>query len=337
MSLGCAVEDNGGECGTDQDCSGDQVCLLDIKTSTLSGETVQVPENYCVEPCSGPQSSECPATQTCRESRSLPGISIAAQALCVDRTRICRGTDPLNGLDDDCDGTIDGPGPSAPVRCSQDADCGAFACRAPEGASVPQCGAPEEDALPNFRPCSNGQECRNGTCQAGICSPICRPEADLRPESRVCQSLLVEGRLRETSCARNVGPGDRPPHNVCQIGGFVDGSPSQFGCESGDCPSGTACVWRDVVGPDTGRHFFVCSRLDPDRARLGSACPANTVEEDLKCQHGLCFDQRCTRKCAGPQLDDCADMGPGFGCRREILTYGGNTNFDVFVCVRLNP
>jgi hypothetical protein len=309
----CAADRLGGACAEDADCPEGEACVLDLKTGA-DGEVR--PETYCSRSCTS--NRDCSPARACR-SGSL-GEGSPTERYCIDRVRECGATDPRNGLDDDCDGVTDPPSAPPVTGCRDDGVCGAWVCRAPPGEAETVCAPPEPGARADFAPCAEDAACRNGLCEAGLCSPMCRAVSGT-PTSETCVPVNVDGRMRLTSCARAIGPEARPEHNLCHLD-----------CGQGQgCPDGTACVWRDTVGAADDRHFFVCSVLDPGRKALGAPCAANTPEEDRTCQYGLCFGLRCTRRCAGPG-SDCSDVGAGFVCQERVLRYGLR-EFPEFICV----
>ena len=320
----CSGDRLGGECASDRDCPMERpACLLDLKK--VDGE--DVPFTYCTETCLSDRA--CPPARRCRSGDLDDGVT---ERYCVDRVRVCGDADPLNGLDDDCDGQTDPPGAPSVTRCNDDEVCGAFVCTAPtspedQGApATTVCAAPQDGAsVENFLFCEDGSACRNGLCIGGVCAPICRGT----PEGSAACRVVIEanGRERPTVCARGFDGRPRPDFNVCQLD-----------CQERGCPEGTSCVWRDVVGPVGGLHHFVCARVDPAAGLtpLGGFCPRNDVESDLGCARGLCFGQTCTRKCDGPGAD-CSDVGADFICEEVVLFYGDGEvqrSFPNFVCTR---
>lgn len=292
----CSANDLGGECATDGDCADNEVCLLDVK-SDAAGEALAF--TYCTTECAS--DAACSADRSCREGSLATG---RRSSLCVDRVRSCGDEDPPNGLDDDCDGATDEDALPVTEGCLDDARCGGFVCRAPPDGADTVCGPPNASSVANFGACEGGDQCRNGLCVAGLCTPTCR----FGGES--CRGVQVDSRERPTVCAQHIDEVSRPTHNACQIE-----------CSRESCPEGSSCVWRDVVGTMEGQHLFVCSELDPNRLPLGASCPSNSVEDDLRCQHGLCFGFTCTRRCAGPG-DDCSDVGANLSCLETTLIYG---------------
>lgn len=302
----CAADDQGGECATDADCRADQLCLFDEPRGTT----------YCTTECE--RDAVCPDTRFCRGVQEDPrSTGREDRALCIERVRVCRDEEPCNGLDDDCDGQVDEG--CTPLPCRDETQCGAFSCSAPFGADETICAARPDGAPRTFyRPCSADEECPNGVCAAGLCTPFCRVNRTVQPLTEIpdCRNeLLVDidgdgvDEQVGTICAEQVGPGDRPPHNACQIP--CDGPAA--------CPDGLQCVWRRLF-PFEDLHQPVCSKVDPARLPLGADCTANSVEGDATCQSGLCFNFKCTRLCEGPS-DACDDVSDDFACQEELLVY----------------
>ena len=260
--------------------------------------------SYCTRTCEA--DADCAAHQHCREGSAPNAGSVK---LCVDRVRACADHELCNGLDDDCDGVVDGPDCELVTGCLDDAGCGAFVCSAPENQRIAACVPPNAAAThESFEPCVDGSECENGLCDTGLCAPLCRPP--LVSDSD-CPSDFF--------CAQAIGDGSRPEHNVCQ----------PVCRRARDCRSGHMCVWRPVYqGIDS--HEFVCSKPPPARLPTGSRCSANNAEGDDSCVQGLCYDFHCTRPCAGPGAY-CGDIAPGKACNTEQLIYG-EQEFQRTVC-----
>ncbi|MCB9655903.1 MAG: hypothetical protein H6729_17390 [Deltaproteobacteria bacterium] len=295
----CSTRSAGDLCGTSADCSAGASCLFDVSLGRA----------YCTTRCLS--DDDCPSTQFCRGDDDAPW--------CVERVRACGRDDPCNGLDDDCDGVVDGvvaqsmlvadesTGVCEDIEdCLDDDPCGAFVCTAPPERSSTVCRAAMAPRSKYGALCTIDEECPNGECVSGVCAAFCRPDADCGPE-RIC--------------AEHVGAKVRPRRNACQRLCLVDG----------DCSSPAACVWRQVY-ESTPDHASVCAVVDPNRKPLGTACTNNVADEgDVECQSGLCRGRVCTRFCSGAS-DDCADVGADFACETTMLYYG-TLEFRRFVCV----
>ncbi|MCC7385450.1 MAG: hypothetical protein IT384_26610 [Deltaproteobacteria bacterium] len=295
---GCSVDPATGRafCSTDGDCGSGQSCVADLTQGS----------SYCSSTgCS--RDSDCPPDQRCR-------IGVSAQAggtelsVCVDRVRSCEMSERCDGLDNDCDGVVDGASCAPITACLDDLPCGAFVCTPAVNQPLALCAPPNDAASrPDFERCTRDEECRNGVCETGLCSPLCRPSLD-----EVSPGSCPVG----YRCTRAVGSGQRPAYNTCQ--------PS---CRTArECQPSEACVWRDVYqGVD--EHMLVCARPEPTRLPLGQSCT-----RDDECQTGLCFCRTCTRPCANLN-DDCTDIGAGAVCQQEELRYGLSFVAQLYICV----
>jgi hypothetical protein len=302
---GCPkASDEGGQCAEDSDCSSGQTCLYDQNLSTT----------YCTGSCV--RDLDCAANRFCSTGFDSKESGSAETALCVERVRSCDSAELCNGLDDDCDGVIDGPSCTPITGCLNDAVCGAFYCQAPSGRSEAVCLAPNSSAALRFGDtCTSGVECPNGDCSSGQCLPFCQA------------GNLVDCSGPDEYCAIAAGPRDQPIHNACM----------QLCDNPGDCTAPQVCLWRSAYfGPGASRngtvYVPVCSLPGPERLPLGAACSGNDLEGDDECAYGLCFGNVCTQLCSGAG-SDCGAVGPEFVCLSTVLRYIPNV-FEEFICAR---
>lgn len=311
----CSADRLGGDCGQTSDCPSGQTCVYDeVQNSTR-----------CTIECES--RLDCSPTETCVDLSFDPNPvqSRPDGQFCLSAVRECLDEEACNGLDDDCNGVVDDD--CTPLACTREDQCGAFSCVPGEGANNPACAPRAEDPNRFFAPCTDDAQCPNGFCSVGFCSPLCR--FDRAGDSGCPATLTLTGTSYPVNCAE-LFQADRPIHNACQIE-----------CtRPADCPSGLACNWRRILPSDVF-HNGVCSELDPTRKPLGAAC-SNAFPDDgnLECQHGLCRNSVCTRLCDGSGAD-CTDVGDGFECRVEFITYedlvDGEQTFRVFTCQEPAP
>ncbi len=303
--IGCSEVVGDGTCAEDSDCGSDQTCLVDLDREVA----------YCVDACIS--NDDCPAHQRCRIAHPHnDGLEQLKVQICVDKVRACAEQELCNGLDDDCDGVVDGPDCTIIDRCLDDASCGGWVCQAPPNQPTAICAPPVEAGAKNYEPCTNDSQCENGVCETGFCSAFCRP-------THGCPSVPTGGDEYEMQCAEAIGDELRPGHNKCQISCMTDRS----------CPSSLKCLWRGVV-QDGDVHEWVCAIPPPGRKAAGAMCTDNTaIGGDGECQSGLCYGQVCTHACGGFGANvDCQDVGPNYKCKQRDLFYG-NLTFGAFLCV----
>lgn len=293
-----------GDCQVDGDCAGGQRCLQDLDLG----------RSYCAPSCT--QDADCPAQMRCQLASDSATDSAAPLRSCVRQTRSCSGPERCNGLDDDCDGGVDGPGCAPISGCAFDGACGAFVCTAPPGEQATACAAPSGSAGA-FQACSADDDCYNGLCEAGHCAPLCRPDG---PD---CTHTLSAGdRSLELVCAATATDATRPAHNSCLV---------RCDLRLTDCRANELCAWRPVLQSTAGLHVLACVRPDPDRRALGQPCSGANAAGDAQCQQGICIGKICTRACV--QGEACAELGEGARCERRNLAYFAKT-YVVPVCVR---
>jgi len=206
------------------------------------------------------------------------GMTITCEPNVQPTTEVC------NGLDDDCDGTVDNP--DAPGLCPNGQICY-------QGSCIPPCSTGEFPCLPPYIcdqtdelckdpacsgiVCGNGQVCVKGTCIGGcentVCPPgqVCRigqcvdPCANVQCESpQVCDNGVCVSPCSCRPCAAGQtcvqsGPqagtcvdtgcdkvACNPPATVCVAGQCQDG------CQGVVCPTGQLCSGGTCETPDGG-------------------------------------------------------------------------------------
>lgn len=217
-----------------------------------------------------------------------------AQGICADGTTQCSNggttincvsntparSEVCNGLDDDCDGTIDNP--EAPNLCPTGEVCSQGVCVYPCTNSEFPCSPPTvcdtTDQLCKERSCigvacDSGQVCHGGLCVGGCegvtCPPdqVCRIGTCVDPcsgincdSSQVCQNGACVSPCSCRACPSGqtcttggtcVDQGCdtvtcNPPATVCVKGACQDG------CQGVVCPTGQSCSGGECSVPDGG-------------------------------------------------------------------------------------
>lgn len=224
------------------------------------------------KPCTVPSAMGICADGTTQCSNG--GLTITCKSNTPARTEVC------NGLDDDCDGTIDNP--EAPNLCPAGGVCSQGVCVYPCTNSEFPCSPPtvcdQTDQLCKESSCigvtcDSGQVCHGGKCVGGCegvtCPPdqVCRIGICVNPCSGItCDSGQVcdNGACVSPCSCRACADGQvctpagtcvdqgcdkvacNPPATVCVNGACQDG------CQGVVCPTGQSCSGGECSVPDGG-------------------------------------------------------------------------------------
>jgi hypothetical protein len=282
------------------------------------------------------------ATGTCATFGCVPsGCGTVLGDDCNDRVAAIHpgAVEACNGLDDDCDGTVDEPGTCAVVAYHCDADrdghpallptgsCERFGC-VPAGCSL-QAGDDCNDNDPAVRP--GVPETCNGVdddCVGGV------------DDGEVCP-------LRTYHCDRD-GDGHRSlePSGTCRIFACVPPGCLEFAGD--DCDDTRATAWPGAPEPCNGRDDDCDGATDEGNCTIDGRCvDAGTASPDdpclrcdpvfdpaawspgegLPCQDGLAYtvDDTCVAGVCTGHAAACFDsLAFGDGCRIQSLLVGAD-------------
>jgi len=228
-----------------------------------------------------------------------PGVCNEGRNQCLGTGTVCRpvvasSPERCDGLDNDCDGTVDDETAATPI-CAAGARCvtgrcidpcfdnacdTGFECEMPSGLCVPT-------GCSNIT-CPLGERCMAGVC-GGPCAGITCPSGQDCREGRcldLCDGLTCD------DCS------------VCERGACEDKCPA-VACGAGEaCTPEGRCVASGCVGMscDTG---FVCTATGCTDACLGTVCPSGEM-----CTLGACRLPPPRPDAGMPDTGPVPDAGP---------------------------
>ncbi|MGZ3448454.1 MAG: MYXO-CTERM sorting domain-containing protein [Polyangiales bacterium] len=200
------------------------------------------------------QGLNCPGAGTACDT-GKKGLCGNGANTCVDGKLTCKdvftaGAKKCNGLDNDCDGTIDdGPCPTGTV-CTR-------------GACLPACGSGE------FK-CTGGTVCDKGICVEPPCvGKVC-------PDGKTCVAGDCVDACTGVIC---------PKGQICTAGACIDLC-AALSCGPDEvCDEGLCKAKCDCAGCPTGKACDATSKKCVEPACSGKSCPAGQV-----CSAGSCVD-----------------------------------------------
>jgi MYXO-CTERM domain-containing protein len=212
------------------------------------------------------------------EGGGMPCTVPGAMGICADGTTQCSNggmtfvcksntaarTEVCNGLDDDCDGTIDNP--EAPNLCPTGEVCSQGVCVYPCTNSEFPCSPPTV--------CDTGDQlCKEKSCIGVTCD-----------SGQVCHGGLCVGGCDGVTC---------PPGQVCRIGNCVDP------CSGVTCDSSQVCENGACVAPCSCRNCAADQACLASGAKIGTCVDQGCDKVTCNPPATVCVKGACQDGCQG--------------------------------------
>lgn len=202
------------------------------------------------------------------------------------------GVEACNGVDDDCDGTIDedAPCPNGQVcshgrcadRCSNNECNGAFRCV--EDVCLSACDLAE---------CAADQVCEEGVCVDPCASVQC-------PDGQICaggecvaDNCYAAGCAPGQICVDFVCQDDPCGEIFCNAGEFCRNGVCVASCATVSCAFGQSCVDGACVEDPCADVMCADGQVCADGACGGDPCAGITCDVGQSCKDGVCSHDPC--------------------------------------------
>jgi hypothetical protein len=260
----------GGDCGLDDACPSGYHCQIALSTAGMEVKQCVADTDECMCTATAVTNEAWTSCTTTNEWGTCDGLRQCE----VDELSPCDAPVPTqetcNGLDDNCDGQVDGPS-----LCDDDNPCTTDSCEAEVGCTwIPM---PEGQECADGNPCTWKDKCQNGNCVG---------EEVLCFDGNECTLDQCDPTTGDCLFPADLDSNGEPCllDDLCLTGGLcVDGE--CLGAAGISCVDGVACTVDDCA-PDSGCiHTTDASKCDDDNECTEDLCQPE-CDDYGNCQEG---------------------------------------------------
>ncbi len=252
-----------------------------------------------------------------------PGMFVCMNGMLACTGGIGPTGEICNGIDDDCDGTVDEMVPGEGVACGGGGPCaggmtkcisGAMVCVGGTSGGTEVCNGLDDDCDTLI---DEGDLCNGGVCDNGVCASLCLAGEFPCPNGKQCENdFCVDEPCFGVTCPLDAGG---------NLQSCTNGTCSPV-CPTMVCPIGYVCRGSDAsCVMDTCE--YIPSKCSADQLCVDGVCTSNpclgvTCPGDQFCRGGACVGSCQDVQCATSQVcvdGACVTSGCSVTCPTEQL------------------